>query len=77
MTKQMLEGKCSDIIERRIIAVNAPHFKQIVGILVHCVSVLLQQKDVPLLKPLVELLLNPGLMKQKISGSSGVKVSII
>jgi len=59
VAKSILEDNYNKLIER-ITMKSTPRSRQIMEILLHSVSVLLQREDVPLLKPFVELLKSPG-----------------
>ena len=63
MAKDILEGNYNELIERKTNVKYTPRSRQIIEILLHCVSVLLQREDVPLLKLFVELLKTPSSFK--------------
>jgi len=63
MAKHILDGDLNNVVKCSINFEDSQQSKQMVGILVHCVSVLLQQKAVNFLKPCIELLRNPSSFK--------------
>jgi len=63
MAKHILDGDLNNVVRTKVNFQDSQQSKQILGIIVHCVSVILQHKEVNFLKPCVELLKNPSSLK--------------